>query len=1049
MRNFARSLEPDEQEDEATSDELRNMTTKTALIGEKNANDFSLLVNYLEKSGFSVQRLANGKAIVERFAEYDPDLLIVDALIPGMAGIQVCQEVRNKPAGQKTRTILLSKVYKQFKKKYDAKKPEGVDAFSELPVNLTHIRELVEEFFGEIVEKPKVKPITDLGLDDLDFDLELFGQPAKTDQTGDITRKIREAESLLGGFGSVGDYQHDEPQKTQDEDEEEDIDLFGTSDGDEEEVDLFGESDEANESVEVEEEEPEAPEDEVYLDESVEFASEPAPEPEPEFEPEPETTLEPTPEPEPEPEPELATESEPEPEPEPDTLDFSADTNTSGAFEDISLAELFESLKPPGLDSPEATARIKKTAAGKTARLRVIKHPSQPAIAPDGRRRKVITGTLEETPFPKLLFFLHKFNRSGALHIKHEQTKKVLYFHNGKVSFVSSNQANESLGRWMVQNKLITVSQFNKSLEKMLHGNKMQGQVLLEEGIISPHELFEAMRNHLIDKIISVFGWEAGEYHFQSGKTKLQQDMVMEIDTPEIIYQGVKRFYPLSRLEGFFNDYKNQKPIRAKNTLVDQGKLVLRPAEAKFFRLIDNKKATGQLLARSNMSMTDTFQLLYYLLIVGVIRFEADHALSDRTLEEQERLLQGRREQRSLLRRDAYAKRFAKPETLLEYKRSVNQFYVGMGSLNYFEALRLEPDAGLVEIKNAYFSMVGIYHPAEMYEAADQETKAKADAIFHYLTKAYETLVAPDKREAYKKDVLVELPSVASLRARLDDLPQDVEPLPTDDTTIIPIEDVIEQSAMVEETAESVDVESIAKAPKPKKPDLGPAGNDLDFDELGAAMSEFAEPASGAKSDVSIFGAIDSDEDDWDIAMGPGDDDVPDAEMIDPDINWDAEEVFADVGDDDIELGAEEIGIFRDEERRVEEGKQVTLDMAALVKSELEFQEGEDSLSHGDFEAAADHFSKAIEHNPHEAEYYAYHGWAVFRMNPREKEKLKFCLTKIKKALSINPNSDVANYYLGMVAYYRKDKSKARVLFNRALQFNPGNDKAAAALKRL
>ena len=47
---------------------------------------------------YSLTVVDNGKAAVEKARELNPDVLLIDALMPGMSGYEVCEAVRATPS---------------------------------------------------------------------------------------------------------------------------------------------------------------------------------------------------------------------------------------------------------------------------------------------------------------------------------------------------------------------------------------------------------------------------------------------------------------------------------------------------------------------------------------------------------------------------------------------------------------------------------------------------------------------------------------------------------------------------------------------------------------------------------------------------------------------------------------------------------------------------------------------------------------------------------------------------------------------------------------
>ncbi len=52
----------------------------------------------LGREGFEVEVAADGIEALERFAEHQPDIVLLDILLPGMRGIEVCRRMREVSA---------------------------------------------------------------------------------------------------------------------------------------------------------------------------------------------------------------------------------------------------------------------------------------------------------------------------------------------------------------------------------------------------------------------------------------------------------------------------------------------------------------------------------------------------------------------------------------------------------------------------------------------------------------------------------------------------------------------------------------------------------------------------------------------------------------------------------------------------------------------------------------------------------------------------------------------------------------------------------------
>lgn len=66
------------------------------LIADDDADLIEGLRWYLEAEGFEVIAACDGEAAIERFRSQEPDLIILDVMMPKMDGIKVCEAIRSE-----------------------------------------------------------------------------------------------------------------------------------------------------------------------------------------------------------------------------------------------------------------------------------------------------------------------------------------------------------------------------------------------------------------------------------------------------------------------------------------------------------------------------------------------------------------------------------------------------------------------------------------------------------------------------------------------------------------------------------------------------------------------------------------------------------------------------------------------------------------------------------------------------------------------------------------------------------------------------------------
>jgi DNA-binding response OmpR family regulator len=68
------------------------------LMVEDDETVSSVLTRYLARDGFVVHVVADGKGALAAIAEFKPDLVILDVMLPGISGFEICRRVRKAGA---------------------------------------------------------------------------------------------------------------------------------------------------------------------------------------------------------------------------------------------------------------------------------------------------------------------------------------------------------------------------------------------------------------------------------------------------------------------------------------------------------------------------------------------------------------------------------------------------------------------------------------------------------------------------------------------------------------------------------------------------------------------------------------------------------------------------------------------------------------------------------------------------------------------------------------------------------------------------------------
>jgi DNA-binding response OmpR family regulator len=80
----------------------------TILVAEDEAHILLLIQRKLESAGYTILTTSNGEAALQLALEDRPDLLILDVVLPGREGLDVCREVKTALGEDAPPIILIS-----------------------------------------------------------------------------------------------------------------------------------------------------------------------------------------------------------------------------------------------------------------------------------------------------------------------------------------------------------------------------------------------------------------------------------------------------------------------------------------------------------------------------------------------------------------------------------------------------------------------------------------------------------------------------------------------------------------------------------------------------------------------------------------------------------------------------------------------------------------------------------------------------------------------------------------------------------------------------
>ena len=260
--------------------------------------------------------------------------------------------------------------------------------------------------------------------------------------------------------------------------------------------------------------------------------------------------------------------------------------------------------------------------------------------APDSSPRPAAASSQEEPPllelplrgdvadlsFGMILGGLFARRATGALMLRRSSVKKIVYFVEGIPVFVKSNLLSECLGRVMVSERLITQSECDRSLQKKKQETgRRQGEILVEMGSISQHNLEFALELQLQNKLFDVFGWRDGRYQFNPSPPHTGTRIPLSMGATTLVHEGASRAMTPERVMVDLAPLM-QAPVAvpAEKSFRYQA-LQLDPRAERMLDRIDGTRTLQEVLAAADFKRSDAALVIYALVATGLMRVEVEH----------------------------------------------------------------------------------------------------------------------------------------------------------------------------------------------------------------------------------------------------------------------------------------------------------------------------------------------------------------------------------------------------------------------------------------
>ena len=120
---------------------------KTVLIVDDNIKNMDLFKDFVESWGYETVTAQQGKDAISLAERYLPDIILLDVMLPGMSGYEVCRELKENTKTQHIPVVMIT-VLNDIADRIHGYKI-GADQFLVKPVDYNELHAILDSLFGK------------------------------------------------------------------------------------------------------------------------------------------------------------------------------------------------------------------------------------------------------------------------------------------------------------------------------------------------------------------------------------------------------------------------------------------------------------------------------------------------------------------------------------------------------------------------------------------------------------------------------------------------------------------------------------------------------------------------------------------------------------------------------------------------------------------------------------------------------------------------------------------------------------------------------------
>jgi hypothetical protein len=227
-------------------------------------------------------------------------------------------------------------------------------------------------------------------------------------------------------------------------------------------------------------------------------------------------------------------------------------------------------------------------------------------------------GDLSQTALPEILYTIDRFQVPGVIEASREGVSKQVYIKEGNVVHATSSDREDSLGNYLQRSGVLSADIYAETMTERERTKKRYGVLLIEKGVLSPGEIYRAIRKQIEAIVWSLFYWQDGGVIFSIGDFREPDSVKIQLPMRQVILQGIKRapnakalVSRLGRKETVFE------PCYRMEDLIE---LALDADEYRLLHLVDGRRSLFEVCTQGPHGAAENGKVMYAFQVLQLVR---------------------------------------------------------------------------------------------------------------------------------------------------------------------------------------------------------------------------------------------------------------------------------------------------------------------------------------------------------------------------------------------------------------------------------------------